>query len=158
MNTGDDPQRQTRDVRPMREAETDAVAAVWYRAGRSAYPYLPGWRSMTPELARQVFRNHIAAHCRVFVIEQNAAIAGYLALKSSYVDRLYIDPDHQGRGLGTRLLHHAMKLSPTGLELHTHQQNSPACAFYEHHGFVAVRYGLSPPPESAPDVEYHWRP
>ena len=29
---------------------------------------------------------------------------------------------------------------------------------YETHGFGAVKFGVSPPPESAPDVEYHWRP
>jgi ribosomal protein S18 acetylase RimI-like enzyme len=56
------------------------------------------------------------------------------------------------------LLAHACSLSPQGLELHTHQQNTGARRFYERHGFAAVRFGLSPPPESAPDVEYHWRP
>jgi ribosomal protein S18 acetylase RimI-like enzyme len=142
----------------MTEPESDAVAAVWYRAGRRAYPYLPGWQAMTPELAQQVFRNHIAAHCDVFVIEHDGIIAGYLALKGSYVDRLYIDPEHQGRGLGTALIAHARQLRPTGLELHTHQQNVDACAFYERLGFVAAGYGLSPPPECVPDVEYHWRP
>jgi len=145
-------------IRTMAEHETDTVAAVWYRAGRLAYPYLPGWRSMTPEIARQAFRNHIAAHCDVFVIEHDGTVAGYLALKGSYVDRLYIDPPCQGLGLGTALVEHARQRSPAGLELHTHQQNVPACAFYERLGFVAVRYGTSPPPESAPDVEYHWRP
>jgi hypothetical protein len=29
---------------------------------------------------------------------------------------------------------------------------------YERHGFKAVKFGTSPPPESAPNVEYHWRP
>jgi len=33
-----------------------------------------------------------------------------------------------------------------------------ARAFYEKQGFVAVRFGQSLPPESAPDVEYRWRP
>jgi len=56
------------------------------------------------------------------------------------------------------LIHHAKKLFPYGLELHTHQKNIAACRFYEKHGFVAVRFGISPPPESEPDVEYHWRP
>jgi ribosomal protein S18 acetylase RimI-like enzyme len=51
-----------------------------------------------------------------------------------------------------------MQLSPNGLELHTHQENESACAFYEKHGFAAVKYGISPAPESVPDVEYHWRP
>ncbi len=30
-------------------------------------------------------------------------------------------------------------------------------AFYEKNGFIAEKYGISPPPESEPDVEYHWR-
>lgn len=145
-------------IRLMTEEETERVAGVWYRAGREAYPYLAGWRQMTPELALQVFRDHIAADCEVYVIEHGGGVAGYLALKGSYVDRLYVDPQRQGLGLGTALLEHARRLRPTGLELHTHQQNVAACAFYERMGFVAVRYGSSPPPESAPDVEYHWRP
>jgi len=148
----------TGEIRRMTEHEIDAVAAVWYRAGVAAYPYLPGWRSMTPELALEVFCKHIAAHCDIYVIEHQGAIAGYLALKGTYVDRLYIDPPSQGHGLGTALIEHARRLHSEGLELHTHQQNVAACAFYERLGFVAVRYGLSPPPESAPDVEYHWRP
>ena len=31
-------------------------------------------------------------------------------------------------------------------------------AFYEKRGFSAVRFGVSPPPESEADVEYHWKP
>lgn len=145
-------------IRMMSEADTEAVAAIWYRAGKRAYPYLPGWQSMTQELALDVFRNHIAAECEVFVIERDGATAGYLAMMGSYVDRLYIDPAHQGSGLGTALIEYARRRCPAGLELHTHQQNVSARAFYERLGFVAVRYGISPPPESAPDVEYHWRP
>lgn len=40
----------------------------------------------------------------------------------------------------------------------THQKNSKARAFYEKWGLTAVRFGMSPPPESEPDVEYQWRP
>lgn len=144
-------------IRPMSPHESDEVAAVWYRSGREAYSYLPGWQTMTPELAVEVFRE-IAARCEVVVIEHEGAIAGYLAQTGSYVDRLYIDPRHQGLGLGTALLEHARRRSPHGLELHTHQQNVTARRLYERLGFVAVRFGISPPPESAPDVEYHWRP
>ena len=85
-------------------------------------------------------------------------MVAFLAMRSSYIDRLYVDPARQRRGWGTRLLEHARALSPRGLELHTHVENHVARALYEKHGFVAVRFGVSPPPESAPDVEYHWRP
>ena len=83
---------------------------------------------------------------------------GFLALAGSYVDRLYVLPARQRRGVGERLLAHAKSLAPHGLELHTHQKNGKARAFYEKHGFAAVRFGTSPPPENEPDVEYWWRP
>jgi ribosomal protein S18 acetylase RimI-like enzyme len=82
----------------------------------------------------------------------------YLALRGSYIDRLYVAPAHQRQGWGSELLLHAKLLRPSGLELHTHLENYPARALYERQGFVAVQFGVSPPPESAPDVEYHWRP
>jgi hypothetical protein len=52
----------------------------------------------------------------------------------------------------------ARELSPRGLRLFTHQANAKARAFYEKEGFRVVRFGTSPPPESAPDVEYAWAP
>ena len=145
-------------IRPMREGEQDQIAAIWYRAGRDAYPYLAGWQAMTAELARDVFSRVIVPSGRVFVAELDGAPGAFLVLNRSYIDRLYVDPPVQGHGLGNALLEHARALSPAGLELHTHVQNESARAFYEARGFVAVRFGTSPPPESAPDVEYHWRP
>jgi hypothetical protein len=69
-----------------------------------------------------------------------------------------VHPSVQRRGVGAALLRHAIALSPAGIELHTHVRNAKARAFYEKHHLVAVKFGVSPPPESEPDVEYHWRP
>lgn len=79
-------------------------------------------------------------------------------MNGSYIDRMYVDPIEWRKGWGTRFVAVAKDLSPEGLELHTHQQNHGARAFYEKHGFIPVKFGVSPPPECAPDVEYHWRP
>jgi GNAT superfamily N-acetyltransferase len=79
-------------------------------------------------------------------------------MNESTPDRLYIDPGEWRKGWGTRFINLAKQLSPHGLELFTHQENHPARALYEVHGFKAVKFGTSPPPESAPDVEYHTRP
>ena len=89
---------------------------------------------------------------------EGADLLGFIALRGSYVDRLYVHPDRQRRGVGEALLRRALALSPQGLELHTHVKNVKARAFYEKHGFRAVRFGVSPPPESEPDVEYQLRP
>ena len=105
-----------------------------------------------------VFANFIRPKCALWVGTLDERIVAYLALDDSYIDRLFVDPPHWRQGWGTRLIQLAQQLSPNRLELHTHQANQAARALYERHGFQTVKFGISPPPESAPDVEYHWRP
>ena len=146
------------DIRPYQGEDAERVIAVWHGAGIAEYTYLPTWQAFTLEHASKVFREHIAPRCDIWVGTTDGFIVGYLAMVGSYIDRLYVDPASQGMGWGSRFLDFARSVQPAGLELHTHQDNKRACAIYEHHGFEAVKFGISPPPESAPDVEYHWRP
>jgi GNAT superfamily N-acetyltransferase len=138
-------------VRCYEADDEGAVASVWHRSGRAAYVYLPKWQAFEAHEARRVFREVILPSCDVWVAAMGAGVVGFLALKGSYVDRLYVDPSEQRRGFGTRLVEHAKRCQPFGLWLHT-----VARAFYERHGFTVVRFGISPPPECAPDVEYRW--
>jgi GNAT superfamily N-acetyltransferase len=147
-----------RSIRQFRDADEADVVGVWHRSGIAAYTFLPTWQALTIEHARTVFRNVIRAKCVIWVGTLDEHIVAYLAMNSSYIDRLYVDPSEWRKGWGTRFIHLAKKLSPHGLELHTHEENHAARVLYEHHGFKAVKFGTSPPPESAPDVEYHWRP
>ena len=145
-------------IRPMREDERESVVRLWHETKLDAYPYLPLERDRKPEEDLAFFRDRIEPKCDLFVAEADGRLLGFLALNGSYVDRLYVHPNGQRRGIGSRLIQRAQQQSPGGLELHTHQKNVRACAFYEKHGFLASRYGVSPAPESEPDVEYHWRP
>ena len=145
-------------IRPFEQRDENEVIGIWHRSGLAAYPYLPTWQAFTLEKAGEVFRTVIRPECKIWVAEMDDRIAGFLAMKGSYIDRLYIDPPYWHNGLGKRFIEFAKQISPGGLELHTHQQNLTARAFYEKEGFIAVKFGISPPPESAPDVEYHWRP
>jgi GNAT superfamily N-acetyltransferase len=100
----------------------------------------------------------IQPRCNIWVGTRGGDVVAFLALAGSYIDRMYVDPALWRKGWGTAFILLAKKLRPGGLELHTHQENHAARALYEKHGFTAVKFGVSPPPESAPDVEYHWRP
>jgi GNAT superfamily N-acetyltransferase len=138
--------------------DRDAVVALWHETKGAAYDFLPLEQTRTLDEDRGFFCAHIEPLCALWLAGTDAQIAGFLALQGSLVDRLYVRPAAQRRGVGAALIAHAKALSPAGLELYTHQRNAPARAFYEKHGFRAVRFGVSPPPESEPDVEYHWRP
>jgi len=144
-------------IRPYEPADEQGTLAVWFAAGKATYTFLPTWTTITRAQAESVFRG-ITSRCELMVAEVDGGIVGFLAMDGSYVDRLYVHPDNQRQGWGKRLLDAARQQWPAGLELHTHQQNHGARSFYEANGFTAVRFGISPAPESAPDVEYHWRP
>lgn len=143
-------------IRQMKAHELEAIIQLWRVTSAETYTFLSD--NHTEAGDRIYFTNVIAAKNEIWVTEEDEQLQGFLAIRRSYIDRLYIHPTHQRKGVGTALIAHAQTLSPTGLELRTHVKNVNACAFYEKHGFVAVKYGVSPPPESEPDVEYHWRP
>ena len=147
-----------RRIREFRPADAADVAEVWHRSGRATYTYLPTWQALTLEHARRVFDTVIRPQCAIWVGTLDERIVAYLAMDGTNLDRLYVDPAEWRKGWGTQLVNLAKELSPSGLELRTHQANVAARALYEGHGFRAVKFGLSPPPELAPDVEYHWRP
>jgi len=145
-------------IRPFRDDDESAVVGVWHRSGQAAYTFLPLWQALTLDHARAIFREVILGQCNLSVGTLEQQVVAYLGMRGSYIDGMFVDPSQWRKGWGARLLAFAKNLSPNGLELHTHQQNHAARSLYERHGFKAVKFGTSPPPESAPDVEYHWRP
>jgi GNAT superfamily N-acetyltransferase len=149
---------ETTAIRSFQDDDEAAVVGVWHRSGRAAYQFLPTWQALTLERAHEIFREVIRRRCDIWVGTRYGQVVAFLAMAGSYIDRMFVDPAEWRRGWGTRLVLLAKTLHPDGLQLHTHQGNHAARQFYERHGFRAVKLGLSPPPESAPDVEYHWRP
>ncbi len=147
-----------RDIREFQDADEADVVGVWHRSGLAAYTFLPAWRAFTLEEASWVFENVIRPNCAIWVGTLDERIVAYLALQGSWVNRLFVDPPEWRTGWGTQLIRLAKQLSPGGLQLYTHQENYAARALYKQQGFKVVKFGISPPPESAPDVEYHWRP
>jgi GrpB-like predicted nucleotidyltransferase (UPF0157 family)/GNAT superfamily N-acetyltransferase len=145
-------------IRKLIEPDINSVVALWHITKKRTYSYLPLEQTRTLEEDLRFFRENLIPRCDIRVADENGRIAGFLATRGSYIDRLYVLPELQRRGVGAGLIQHAKELSPAGLELHTHQKNSAAWSFYLKQGFLGVQYGISPPPESEPDVEFHWRP
>ena len=145
-------------IRQFRASDEARAAEIWLNAGLEEYTYLPQFQALDKEKALRVFRKVIALENDIWLEIDESSLRGFIALQGSYIDRLYVDPEFQRQGVGTALIQDAREKHPTGLQLVTHQQNRRACEFYEKRGFKPIKYGISPPPESVPDVEYHWVP
>ena len=146
------------DQRPLTDADLPVVLALWRRSRYAAMPDLEERLGHTPAEDAAYFRLHVRPLARVQVRVVDGEPVAFLALQEHVVSHLYVDPDRQGEGHGSALIAWAKAERPSGLELSTHQANVAARRFYEARGFVAVAFGLSPPPEREPDVLYRWLP
>ena len=132
------------------------VTRLWRRAREVAMPELTARMGYSFETDQAFFGQHIVSECDLWVaVKQNLPVA-FMGIKKDFIDYLYVDPDYHRQGIGQAFLDHARDLSPHHLWLYTHTANHMARAFYEKNGFIAERFGISPAPESEPDVEYHW--
>jgi ribosomal protein S18 acetylase RimI-like enzyme len=144
-------------IRDYRPEDFDAVTILWRIAREKSLPEFQRAKGHFFYEDRDYFRDHILKTDKVFVVESDERAVAFMAMREDFIDHLYIHPDFQNRGIGKMLLDYARELSPEHIWLYTLQINMNARAFYEKNGFTAEKFGVSPLPESEPDVEYHWR-
>lgn len=118
-------------------------------------PYLP----RISEDDRPKLGGWITARHEVWVIEDHRGVIGFAGLSKGWLDHLYIDPDSQGHGFGSKLLQHVKGLQPDGVQLWVFQKNVGARRFYEHHDFRLEKLtDGSSNMEREPDAIYVWQP
>jgi ribosomal-protein-alanine N-acetyltransferase len=130
------PEPETIHIRPMIEADLDAVLAI----EQASFP--SPWK-------RDHFLHEIAApHSYPFVAEYNGMLAGYVCLTSLFEEaqilNIAVDPAMRGRGIARILMKHAFSLArEKGAEvmsLEVRASNAAAITLYEQCGFT--RTGL----------------
>lgn len=152
---------------PVRAADFDAMVALRIRAMR---PSLEALGRFDPERARRVLSDGFAPACmRHIVIGQERV--GFTTLKpveqgqAIELDHLYIEPTHQGRGIGAWVVDWAksqadLRQLPLVVEA---VKGSAANRFYLRHGFVEqgqgewdVRYRRAPRADPVHVVRELW--
>jgi ribosomal protein S18 acetylase RimI-like enzyme len=95
--------------------------------------------------------------CTVSVAARDGRVVGFGAWAGGFLHHLYIAPDAQGLGAGSRLLAAAKTANPGGLRLYAFQRNTRARAFYEKRGFTLVSTSDGQQNEERePDALYAW--
>jgi ribosomal protein S18 acetylase RimI-like enzyme len=146
----------TLEIRRATLDEAAAVADVWLASRKHAFPLIP--RSVhADDGVRGWYATVVLVEHEVWVAVLGGRIVAMMVLRGDSMDQLYVLPEHQRCGVGTRLVAQAKRLRRV-LRLYAFQSNEPAREFYEKHGFKAIAFGDgSANEEGAPDVLYEWK-
>ena len=141
-------------LRKLELVDMPAAAAVHRASFNERLPTLAGLH--TPEEDVGFWSAVVFKDCQVWGAEEGGRLVGVIAFLEDWIDQLYVLPEAQGRGLGSRLLDVAKSTYPA-LSLWTFQRNEPARRFYEKHGFFVVdESDGAGNEEKEPDVLYKW--
>ena len=146
------------EIRPARSEEILPLTRLYVRA-RNEMEYLPP----VPDEHVEQIAARIRRHDEVWLADDEGHMLGFLAIEHStnlaapVLERLYVEPADQSRGVGKTLLDKAKALRPGGLHLWVFQRNTGAIRFYERHGFNLVKLtDGAENMEREPDALYRW--
>ncbi|VXB71776.1 GNAT family N-acetyltransferase [Nocardioides sp. AX2bis] len=143
-------------LRPGTTGDLAAVAEVHLRARRAAVPAMPPPVHDDDAVRAHLARTDLTAR-DLWLAETGDRLVGYALLTPTWLDDLYVDPAHQGQGVGSALLDLARAVRPDGFDLWVFASNAPARAFYRRHGLVEVgSTDGSGNEEQEPDVRLRW--
>jgi [ribosomal protein S18]-alanine N-acetyltransferase len=124
-----------RQIRPMSEADLDAVVAI------EAATFPDPWPRHA--LAHEALEN---SFCSAFVAEVDGATAGYafcwVIYEQAHLINIAVDEALRGQGFGEALLVHALRHARAQgadvIHLEVRESNRAAIALYQKHGFAIL--------------------
>lgn len=110
-------------LRRYQAGDNKALSDIWLRASARAHSFF------TPEqLAEQ--RKRVSEvylpNAETWVACEGAGLLGLIGLIDDFIGGLFVDPQHQGSGVGRTLVNHAMKLGESPiLEVYARSSRGP---------------------------------
>lgn len=125
-------------MREYKTDDTDALITIWNSAEPLAHPFL------SDEVRDQVRRdtaNIYLPNAETWVLENDGAPVGFIAMIGTEIGGLFLDPSEQGKGMGRQMVDHIVALKGP-LTVEVFKDNKIGLPFYERYGFVIIGEGV----------------
>jgi len=142
-------------LRDFGPGDLEPVAEVLKHATRLAYAFM-AWTHADDSYAAFI-RHTLPTWDHIRIAEVDGTVVGFACLEGDLLDQLFVLPEWQGKGVGSRLLDDVKALKPSGFTLYTFEKNLAARRFYERRGLVETGRGFSEEEQEA-DVAMRWTP
>lgn len=124
-------------------SDKEFCVRVHHLAMRACVERLWGWDQAQQDILATEFLEHQDAIHEMALLTE--VPIGYLSYQDKtdalFLNKLYLHPDHQGRGYGSEIMARLLWMAHSGckcMELSVLTTNPRARAFYERHGFVVA--------------------
>lgn len=129
-------------IRKFREADLGAILAIINDAAQAYRGVIPADRWREPYMPRDELEKELAEGVTFWIAEEEGHLLGVMGSQNkgevALVRHAYVTPSIQGKGVGTRLLHHVESLANKPVLIGTSADASWAIEFYRRNGFTVV--------------------
>ncbi len=125
-------------MREYKSEDTDALIAIWDNAEPLAHPFL------SDEVRDQVRRDTVNIYlpnAETWVLENEGAPIGFIAMIGTEIGGLFLDPSQQGKGLGRQMVDYIVAIKGP-LTVEVFKDNKIGLPFYKRYGFVVTGAGV----------------
>ena len=123
-------------IRPLQTDDLGAISRVHWHASRIAYRFM-NW-SYSEDEVHDWYAGKLHEWDWGRVVCEGGTVVGFIAAHRAHVDQIFVDPDHQGAGLGSALMTAFLDRGLRPATLHVFARNVPTRALYERYGFREV--------------------
>lgn len=128
-------------IRNYRNDDTDVLVSIWRKANALAHAFLPD--DFVAQVAEDLRKIYLP-NAETWVMVDDGAPVGFIALIDDEIGGLFLDPAFHGRGLGKALVDHAVGLKGA-LRVEVFEKNAIGRGFYDRYGFLETgRYTHQP--------------
>ena len=126
--------RETDMIRKLEESDIERVLKIWLDASVIAHDFVKQefWESRLEEM-----KNIYLPVAENYVYDKDGEVKGFFSLFEDTLAAIFVNPDSQGQGIGTKLIAKAKELHSV-LKLTVYSKNTKSVKFYKHCGFEIV--------------------
>ena len=121
-------------IRKYRNTDLDELLDAWYSASKIAHHFL---NEAFFKLERENIASVYLPIAETWVYELKGKVVGFISLIDNEVGGLFVHADFHGRGIGHKLMDHALNLKSL-LVLDVFKDNPIGRNFYKKYGFVEI--------------------
>ncbi len=127
-------------IRSAQHTDIDAMLSIWLSASIRAHDFVPAdfWESQLDDM-----RTMYLPASQSVILEQDTKVIGFCSLYNESLAALFVAPQHQGKGIGSKLINYA-KSQHTQLSLTVYKKNQASTDFYLKHGFIISAEQVDP--------------